>query len=454
MVPVDVAYRNRLESLQANDADSQFKLGLWCAEKNLEREARRHLEEAVRLNNREYAERSGPYLKKLVQNQEKRAVKALIGALSAYQDNKIEEGAAALNKLLREYADTQIVRRPELQRDLISRHFKKLAASGADSIEKILGAVADRAAAMCEICKGSGAIACPDCGGDGKGACPICAGKGVRRCPVCLGSCRLTCPECYGRGKIKAGTIGYGMRTCPVCKGVGEVLCDVCKGTARISCKTCGGSGKIPGTCASCRGTGKVRCTVCQGSGIRRVDRLVWGPPPVHRTGVVNVSGAGKRFRVWQGGEEGAVITVVPSELLWRGALAGNLARLAGTSYRLVAVGLDNRKGKRLLRFKPANATVRGVTDDAGQLEILDLANIIKDKVRDRQSKAIFEHCREQECLPGAYVIVLAVFAGETDLAKVTNLFWVQGQMEPVKLGQTWFSTEEVEQLRKSIRKK
>ena len=453
LMPLRVNYNQRLAKLKEEDAKGHFALGAWCFGKKLGPEARKHFEAAVKLDRKTYAKPAAPYLKKLRDRVETRAVKALLAALAAFGRKGPEAGAPLIRAVQREFPDTEIIRRSELQRDLLRKHFPKLVAGGGDTLDALLRSVADRAATRCPTCKGTGRGACPDCAGSGAGACPDCAGSGKTLCRVCRGNLRLTCPTCYGTGKTKAGTIGYGKRRCPTCGGRGEIPCDVCGAKGKAKCRRCMGTGKVAGTCQTCRGSGKVACPACAGSGIRQVGKLTWGPPPVRRAGVVTVVGPRERSRAWQGEHHGAVITVVPAGVLWRGALGKNVAKLTGGKFRLVAVALDNRKGKKLLRFRPAKFTLRGVTGAAGQIRMTDLAGLLAPKAADRQAKAIIKATGNADCLPGAFVCVLVAFPAKTDLAKLTSLFWVPtGAGDPAKMGSIWLSADEVDKLRKSLR--
>ncbi len=453
LLPVRVNYNNRLAKLKEGDAKGHFALAVWCYDKKLGPEARKHFEAAVKLDRKTCAKQAAPYLEALRRRVETSAVKALLAALSAFERKGPEAGAPLIRAVQREFPDTEIVRRAELQRDLLGKHFPKLAAGGADTLEALLRSVADRAAARCPVCKGTGQVACADCGGTGAGPCPDCAGAGRVRCPVCRGTRRLTCPKCYGSGKTKTGTIGYGKRNCPTCGGRGEVGCDVCDAKGLVRCRRCAGTGRVAGTCPTCRGKGRVACPACAGSGVRQVVKFTWGPPPVRRAGVVTVVGPRARSRAWQGEYHGAAITAVPAEVLWRGALTRNIGKLAGGRLCLVAVAVDNRKGKKLLRFRPASFTLRGVTPAAGQVKMARLARLLAPKAGDRQAQAVIKAAGDADCLPGAYVCVVAAFPQGTEPGKLANLFWVPtGAGDPARLGPIWLSADEVEKLRKSLR--
>jgi hypothetical protein len=185
---------------------------------------------------------------------------------------------------------------------------------------------------------------------------------------------------------------------------------------------------------------------------VRKVEKLKWGPPPVRRAGVVNVVGPGERSRAWQGTCSGAILTAVPSEVVWCGALAKNVERLVGKKLRLVAVALDNRKGKKFLRFRPEKNTLRGVTRRADQVMMLDLGKLLAPKSAEKQARTAGAAASDADCLPGAYVCVLVAFPQGTQLEELANLFWVQGSGEPVKLAPIWYSADEVAELRKSLK--
>jgi hypothetical protein len=451
LIPVQVSYQKRLAKTDARSAEAQFKLGVWCLENKLFTAARKHLAAAARLDARMYGKRVAPYLREMDRKREKAAVKAMLAALALFERKRPEEGAAAIRRLQRSYPDSGIVRRAELQRDLIREHFPKLLAAGTDTLEKLLSKVADRAAAECPTCKGTGRRPCATCRGTGVGKCGACSGSGGRVCPVCKGSLRLTCPKCHGRGKAQGGTIGYGSRHCPGCGGAGELACDFCAAKGIVACRVCRGSKQVPRGCGSCRGTGMVSCSDCLGSGVRRVSKLRWGPPPVRRAGVINVVGPGARSRAWQGSFFGATITVVPAAVIWRGALARNVADILGREVKVFAVALDNRRGRKLLRFRPGGNTARAVTRGADQVGMLDMARLLSAR-KSRRAGPLVKVSSSADCLPGAYVSVLLVLPETTDMKELASFFWVQGSGEPSKLGPIWLSSEEVTELRKSLK--
>ncbi len=452
LVPVRVTYQKKAAALRAGDARGHYELARWCLDHKLDDEARLHFESAVKLDPAQFGKLAEPRLNELNAKREKLAVKALLAALALWEREGAERGVPAVRAAQRDFPDAEIIRRSELQVDLIKNHFPKLAAAGARTLEGLLRSEADKDAARCPTCAGSGKADCPACGGTGAGRCPDCGGSGKRVCPICRGTLRLTCTKCYGTGRTNQGTIGYGERRCPQCGGRGEVDCDFCGATGKADCRTCGGTGKKAGACRGCGGTGKVVCPACSGTAVRRVEHLKWGPPPIRKAGVVNVVGPGVRARAWQGGGGGAAITVVPAEVIWRGALTRNVERLTGKRLRLVAVALDNRRGRKLLRFRVAGRSLRGVTADADQVSIVDLGKLLAAKSADSQARLVIAAAGEKDCLPGAYACVLAAFPAGTDLSALGGMFWVQGSDEPARLGIIWLSADEIQEVRKSAR--
>jgi hypothetical protein len=163
------------------------------------------------------------------------------------------------------------------------------------------------------------------------------------------------------------------------------------------------------------------------------------------------VAGPGQRSRAWQGSLAGGTITVVPAELIWRGALSRNVEKALGRKVVLMAVALDNRKGRRMLRFRPKNSTLRALNSEAVQVDMLDLAAMLKSG-NGRAAGKLGAKAARVDCLPGAYqCLVLALPAG-TDVNRLSRLFWVQGPGEPAELGPIWLSAEESTELRKSLR--
>lgn len=449
------AYRAAAAKLDPADARGQFELGNWCLKNGLLPEARRHLSAAAALDGK-LARPSEPLLAEAARRTEEAAVKALLGALAALPRQSPAEAAAALRGFQKTWADTEIARRQELQRDLIRKQFPELAAGG-DTVEVLARAAEDKAASACPDCGGSGRGPCAVCKGSGQGSCPDCGGKGQAACPVCAGTALLTCRACWGSGKARSGLVlGYSSdeRPCPVCRGAREVPCDVCAGTGRRSCKRCGGAGKLAGACGACGGKGTGVCAACGGAGVKPVGGFVWGPPPVRQPGMVNVVAPGDRVRAWQGESAGGVITVVGAEALYRGSLSRIVELAAGARLRVVCVALDNRKGTRALPLRAADKPLRAVTGPGAQLEMLDLAAKLSGAAG-AQARAAAEHAGDAECLPGAYRCALAAFPENADLENATALFWAPaGAGEPVKLSPIWLTDEEVGELRRSLREK
>jgi hypothetical protein len=201
------------------------------------------------------------------------------------------------------------------------------------------------------------------------------------------------------------------------------------------------------------RGGGAVKCRRCGGSGIRGVELFAWGPPPVRKPEIINVGGGAGRARAWQGEYAGGVITVLPADTLYRGALGAAIEAATGKRLRGLAVALDNRKGQKLLRFRPADRQLRGVTEEHAQVEIVDLAKLLAPKETITQVKAIAKQAADRDCLPGASECVIAAMPEGTDLDTLTGIFWVPGgDAEPVRLAPIWLADDEVAALRKSLR--
>lgn len=445
-------YRRALADLEAGNAGANFEMGAWCLRAGLDEEARRHLEAAVKLDPA-LAPRAEPLLAEAARCAEARALKALLAALAVFERDPAA-GAAALRAFQKTHARTELARRAELQRDVIRRSRPALAAAEADTVEGLLRAAADRAAAACPECHGAGHAACPTCKGTTLGSCPVCAGSGQERCPVCAGSGRLTCPLCYGTGKYAGGNLGYPItRTCPRCGGAKEVVCDVCEGAGKRPCKRCGASGKVAGACPDCAGLGRALCAACKGTGVRPVERFTWGPPPVRQAGAVSVVGPGAAWRAWQGERDGAVITVVPARTIYRSALSRRVELAAGRRLQVLAVAVDNTRGEKLLRFRTAGGALCAVSREHKQSDALDLAGLLAAKAGDEQVRLILAHAGGADCAPKAYKCALAALAEDADLEALEAFHWVPAaSAEAVKLAPVWLSGDEVEKLRASLR--
>jgi len=448
--PAKVVYRERFAKLNTKDAAAHFKLGSWCVERGLPSQARKHLETAVKLQSDKYAPLIRPLLGRLARSEEQVAVKALLVALAVYTTKGAVAGAKALEKVKSGYPSSEIIKRLELQRDLIKKRFPALANAGTDTLQALIANAADVLASSCAKCHGGGKVACPDCGGKGGGRCSGCAGGGVRSCPVCKGKQKLTCRACFGSGV--AGRMGARKILCRVCRGTGEVSCDVCRGKGNLPCAFCAGKGVTARTCLFCQGSGQTLCDQCRGSGVRQVQKLLWGPAPIRQAGAVSVGDAGPRSKAWQGRLQGAVITVVPARVLWRGALGRNIEAVVGARLPVVAICLDNRSGKEMIRFRPARATLRGVNSRAQQAEICRLDEKLEAGVdKDPALKMVARFAGNSDCLPGAGVSLLAAFPAKTRLADLSNLFWVRSSGQIIKLAPIWLTAQEVLKLRKTL---
>ncbi len=454
LLPAAEYYRQALAKLDAKDAQAAYDLAVWCAANGMETEARKHFAAAAILDPA-MGPLAAPHLAGLARLREAQATKELLAAVTLLEQKGAAEGAEALRSFQKDYGETELGRRPELQRDLVRRQFAGLAAGGAATVDELLRACDDRLAARCEACDGNGREKCAACAGTGEGRCPDCAASGQAACPVCNASGKLTCPRCYGTGYSKGGAgLGYNFeRVCPECNGQKEVSCDVCEGKGKRPCKRCGGSGRVAGGCPDCAGQGTITCRKCGGSGTKPVEKFAWGPPPVRQPGIINVGGGGGRERAWQGRYAGGVITALPAETLHRGALGAAVGEATGKKLRVLAVALDNRKGQKLLRFRAADRSLRGVTGEHGQVEAVDLAKLLGPKVDAAQVRAIREQAGDRDCLPGAYECGLVALPENADLKALSGLFWVPGgEAEPVRLAPIWLSDDEVAELRKSLR--
>jgi hypothetical protein len=448
--PAKVVYRERIANLDIKDAQAHFKLGSWCVERGLTSEARKHLEVAVKLEANKYAPLIRPLLERLARSEEQEAVKALLDALAVYTTKGAMAGAQALKNVKISYPASEIIKRSELQRDLIKKRFPALANADTDTLAALIASAADILAASCAKCQGGGKVVCPECDGKGAGRCAVCAGGGRRSCPVCKGKQKLTCRACFGSGV--AGRMGARKILCRVCGGTGEVSCDVCRGSGNLPCTFCAGKGVTAKTCLFCQGSGHTLCDQCRGSGVRQIKKLLWGPAPIRQAGAVSVGDAGPRSKAWQGRLGGAVITVVPARVLWRGALGRNVEAVVGEGLVVVAICLDNRNGQEMIRFRPARATLRGVDSRAQQAEICRLDEKLEAGAnKDPRLKMLARFAGNSDCLPGAGVSLLAAFPAKTRLADLSNLFWVRSSGQIIKLAPIWLTAQEVLKLRKTL---
>jgi DnaJ-class molecular chaperone len=441
-------YQFQRKKLADGDAQGRYELGVWCFNNGLAREARVELEEAVRLDPA-LKEPSRPFLEDLARRDERAASLLALAALALIDRGRRAEGAKALAKMLEEYGHTKLARSAGAQAALLKEHFPRLAALGLDFAG--LARTDGPGALACPDCGGRGRLACADCKGSGGGACPDCKGSGEEPCPVCAGKGRLTCPRCIGKGIIRQNPAGMGLAiTCEHCKGRGELVCDICAGRGKVQCRRCRRTGRIPGTCARCRGAKEIACPTCGGSGFQKVTKLAWGPPPDLGATPVVIEPAGERARVFQGGGGGSLVTVVPARALYGGLLTAAVARAAGEELVLVCVAVDNRKGKKLVRYDARERTLQLVTEEHAQVAPVDLAALLAKA--GEEARPLAAAAGPLDVLPGAYACGLAAFPKGTAPEAVTAAYLKRGGDELWKLEPRIFGANTLKTLRESLR--
>jgi len=443
-------YRKRLEELKADDPKQQFELGGWCFENNFHDRAYKHLKRAADLEER-YRRQAGPFLESLQGRFDSAAKRELGKAMALLKRSDFVAAAEAVEKIVSERRAAPFVTDAKRQAAHIRKLFPAIAALYGETLPEIASRARRRARTACAVCKGGGKIRCAKCLGSGDGPCPRCEGVGRIVCDNCNGTARQLCPRCLGTGKEPRSSTTMGISTvCSRCRGRKTVECTVCKGKRFSVCDRCGGTGRIKGGCQRCGGTGALSCPACLGTGLTKVTAFRWGPVPNKlKREVVVVRRKGLKS-VWQGSSRGAIITVVPSELIFSGALRSQLNAVTGKSHRYLVACIDNREGARLIRFSPSERTVRLVLDDATQADMIPTAELVKKLAGDEDLRKAAAQISEAEILPGVMGNVVAVVGAEVDPARIKNVYW--GRTDPLKLEHRFLDGKEAEDLRKGLR--
>ena len=446
----DEKYEKLATGLVRGDAKAQFELGRWCFENGLEKQAHRHLTEAVALD-AGYARQAAPFLDHLNGRLEAAAKKNLARAVEMLGSGDFASAAAVLEAALAEAPDCAFLKDARLQAEHIRREYPAIAAAWGLSLAEMASAARARALVACPECKGIGRLKCPDCGGTGDSSCPRCRGAGRMVCDNCNGTGRELCPRCMGTGREPKDRPVMGLGTqCTRCGGQKTVDCTACGGKRTVACATCGGTGKIKSGCKRCEGKGSVACPACLGTGFARVTAFRWGPAPDRLRDEVVVAERKGLESMWQGSERGALITVASSEVLFRDALAKQMNAVLGKPYRYVVVCIDNREGARQVRFSSSERTLRLVLDDAMQCDVVPADELAKKLASDEDLAKAAQQLADADVLPGVMQNVIAVLPPETDLKRVKSVFW--GRTDPVKLNHRYLQEKEVEELRKTLK--
>ena len=450
LLPTRESYAERLRKL-AGSPEDELELARWALERGLCAEAARHARkvlERVRPEDR-LAGDARATLEAAERRLEAAAAKALGEALATIKAGRLEEGARALEEAMARHSGTRLVSDAGRSREFLEERARDLVGAYGPSLGEIARGVRARAALACPACSGTGASACSKCEGTGFGPCPRCKGSGQLWCPDCNGTQWRVCATCGGTGKASGLAAQLGISsTCGECFGRGVVQCKRCR-NGRIPCPACAGKGKIPGACPVCAGKGSRPCEACAGTGLRRPERIAWGPVAECK-GETLISKEAPAFPIWQGLRRGCIVTVVRESDLLQGALAAHLAAALGERRELLLACVDNRDGRDQIEFAPDKGAFRVVTDDARQAEAEPPLWIEKALAARADLREALAQFAPAAILPGAVANVAAALPAGTELGRVESVYW--GREEPWRLQRRYITVEELAQIRNTLR--
>jgi hypothetical protein len=453
LLPPRASYAERLKKLGEGDAEAELALACWALERGLAEEAAKHAARAAA---------AGPALeaealevrRAAEEKLDRAASAALVEALEAIEKGELGEGARLIERAIAEHAASPILSDPARERAFLAEHAARAAANLGSTAAGIARAARRRAEILCPTCGGARSTPCGTCRGTGQGPCPACGGAGRSWCPDCNGTGWRVCSRCGGTGRPGAHVSRLGVSAvCVDCGGRGIVNCQSCK-RGRIACPRCRGRGRLKGACPDCKGRGKISCADCLGTGLREVERFLWGPVREKRRGAVIAAPGrgGARVPVWQGVRRGCIITAVRARDLHDGALTAYLAAALGGASELLLLCVDNRDGREEVAFEPGEGSVRIVTEEARQVGLVPVGAEEARKAREGHPglAPAVEQLEAASVLPGAMANVCAAFPEGTGLARAESVWW--GREEPLRLERRYLSEEELARIRETLR--
>jgi hypothetical protein len=421
-LPPKVNYRNKASEVAPNDPKANMDLAQWCMSAGLVDEAEVHFVRA-RLLDPSLAAKIDPFLSRIRQEREKKVGEAVSKALELITRNRMEEAKAALEDVVAKHPESEIVRSPMRQKEAITAALGNDAERWGLTLEQVIDSLDKRLKMLCPSCNGAGSVTCVQCKGTGDADCARCRGTGSIVCPDCNNTGKQLCPRCLGTGHLKQRISGLGNEVsgpCPLCNGTGTIRCQTCGAKGRILCPECKGAGHLKGACPLCNGTGRQQCNMCLGTGLRPPQSFKWGPYPALPPG----STAGGGPVGYQGKVGAAVVTAVPATIVHGGRLALFLDKQLGGKYSYMLLCVDNRTGDKSLRFEGNGRSLRIVTPDARQIEMVPPATVVAAVVGSGAAKDIVQALTPGDVLPGVVKSFICVFPADATVKPGTRVFW------------------------------
>ncbi|MBN1808702.1 MAG: hypothetical protein JW909_06505 [Planctomycetes bacterium] len=425
-LPPKVAYKAKAARVAANDVEGNLHLATWALEAGLINEAEVHFLR-VRILDPARATAVDPFLSHIRRDREKRVALAVRSALEMIVRNRMKDAGAALSEILEKHPESELVRSPALQKEAIVAVLGESAPDWGSTLEKVADSLSRKLHMLCPFCEGTGSLECSQCHGTGGTKCSRCHGTGGIVCPDCNGTALQICPRCFGSGSVRLRTnfAGDASGICDLCGGKGTVQCQTCSGKGKTVCPDCGGKGTVKGGCPLCKGSGRVQCNHCLGTGLRPPENYSWGPYPELPPG----SAAGDGPIAFQGKTGGTVITVLPSHVVFGGRLALYLDKRLGSEHFYLLLCVDNRKSANVVSFDASGRSLRIVTPDARQVEMLEPAPVAAALRRMGADKNLLAAVTPSDALPGVVRHYLCVFPAGTALKPGTRMFWGTGDV-------------------------
>jgi len=126
----------------------------------------------------------------------------------------------------------------------------------------------------------------------------------------------------------------------------------------------------------------------------------------------------------YQGKVGTAIVTAVPATIVHGGRLALFLDKQLGGKYSYMLLCVDNRAGDKSLRFEGNGRSLRIVTPDARQIEMVPPATVVTAVVGSGAAKDIVQALTPGDILPGVVKSFICVFPAEATVKPGTRVFW------------------------------
>jgi len=129
----------------------------------------------------------------------------------------------------------------------------------------------------------------------------------------------------------------------------------------------------------------------------------------------------------FQGKVRGALLTVLPSPTVYGGRLAIYLDKKLGEKHTYYLLCVDNRGGSKAVQFDAGGRSLRMVSADARQIEMLPPAGVAA-ALKDIGVPAdILSAISPGDVFPGVVRRFLCIFPADAGIAAGTRMFWGEG---------------------------